>query len=142
MLRRLEARGEWGAWRTLASLALLYHHGGVLVPPARYRPLRSLDCFPSFVTEQGQGGLQLNLHRVHSGLVEEVEEVEEVGRRGAEEAASWEPDLGVMAAPRHDEGVRRAVERLFFSFSEGEEALREGGLGVVLGVLREEGGIA
>lgn len=148
MLRRLEARGEWGAWRTLASLALLYHHGGVLVPPARYRPLRSLDCFPSFATDQGQGqgqgqgGLQRDLHRVHSGLVEEV------GRRDAEEAAeaaaAWGPDLGVMAAPRHDEGLRRAVELLFFSFSQGadEEALGEGGWGSVLDVLREEGGIA
>lgn len=104
------------------------------MPPARYRPLRSLDCFPSFA-EQGQGGLQLDLQRVLPGLVEEVE-VEEVRRREAEEEA-WGPDLGVMAAPRHDERVRRAVERLFFT----EEAL--GGVGFdVLGVLSEEGGIA
>lgn len=114
VLRRLEARGEWGSWRTLASLALLYHHGGVLVPPARYRPLRSLDCF-----SLGGGGLQVDLQAASLGLVEEVVG----GGRGT--AAAWGPDLGLVAAPRHDATVRRAVERLFFEGDGGgvEEAV-------------------
>lgn len=129
VLRRLEARGEWAAWRALASLALLYHHGGVLVPPARYRPRRSLDC----VLLGEEGGLQLDLHAVHAGLVDEVM-VEDRDDSGAA-AAAWGPDLGVVAAPRHDEVVGRAVERLFFS----EEALRgEFREEAVVGVLQEE----
>jgi hypothetical protein len=78
VLRHLEAQGEWLAWRSLASLALLYHHGGVLVPPSRYRPLRSLDCFMPFGVEEAGGGgngggrgLHLDLQAAFPGLVEE-----------------------------------------------------------------------
>ena len=51
VLRRLEEIGEWGQWRTLVALGLLYHHGGVLVPVRKGGaagglppPTRSMDC--------------------------------------------------------------------------------------------------
>jgi len=58
VLRRLEEVGEWGQWRTLVALALLYHHGGVLVPAGKggvagepLPPTRSMDC----VWREGKG---------------------------------------------------------------------------------------
>ena len=94
VLQRLEARGDWRAWRALASLVLLYHHGGVLVPPARYRPRRSLDCVLAGgdVGRDLQPGLQAALP---AGVLEEVGE-QEVGERGV----AWGPDWGLIAAPR------------------------------------------
>jgi len=58
VLRRLEDVGDWEQWRTLVALALLYHHGGVLVPVGVGgreggvgRPTRSMDC----VWREGEG---------------------------------------------------------------------------------------
>lgn len=130
MLRQLEAEGRWAQWRTLASLALLYHHGGVLVPPARYRPLRSLDCFWGGGGARA-GGPLLDLQAMFPGLVEEVD-----GGHGA----AWGPDLRLVAAPRHDEAMRRAVARLFFS-DEGEKEEEEQLTARVLMLLRDGGDV-
>ena len=55
VLRLLEEVEDWEQWRTLVALALLYHHGGVLVPVgeggAAGGPTRSMDC----VWREGKG---------------------------------------------------------------------------------------
>jgi hypothetical protein len=50
LLNQLQQRQDWEVWRAVVSLALLWHHGGLLLPLGVEAPVRSLQCV---LSEQG-----------------------------------------------------------------------------------------
>lgn len=120
VLRRLEEVGDWEQWRTLVALALLYHHGGVLVPVGVggaqggvARPTRSMDCV--WREGEGRGGGRADGVMMVLGGGEAREEEQKEGGVGVEDDQGAAD--GAQVDKGHDKVGEIAEQPAWLSFS-------------------------